>query len=83
MRTMDGDDAPPEARVNTPFEGWPVNQETAAQAYESVLAHAGAFLPRRDAVDRRVVESVRSGQFTSGNGIINDPKEVGGTLIVV
>jgi pectate lyase len=66
------------ARVNTPFEGWPVCQQTAPDAFESVLAKAGATLPRRDAVDKRVTEMVRTGKVTTGNGIINDPKEVGG-----
>ncbi len=66
------------ARVNTPFEGWPVNQETALEAYESVLAKAGATLPRRDAVDVRVTKTVRTGEFLTENGIVNDPKEVGG-----
>jgi pectate lyase len=66
------------ARVNTPFEGWPVAQQTAGQAFESVLAKAGATLPRRDAVDARVIEMVRTGKPTAGNGIISDPEEVGG-----
>ncbi len=65
------------ARVNTPFEGWPVNQETALEAFESVLAKAGATLPRRDAVDVRVTNMVRTGEV-KGNGIVNDPVEVGG-----
>lgn len=66
------------ARVNSPFEGWPVNQQTALQAFEEVLAKAGATLPRRDAVDVRVVEMVRTGKVTFGNGIISDPEQVGG-----
>jgi pectate lyase len=66
------------ARVNTPFEGWPVNQQTALEAYEAVLAKAGATLPRRDAVDRRVTESVRTGKMLTTDGIVKDPKEVGG-----
>jgi pectate lyase len=66
------------ARVNTPFEGWPVNQETAMDAFKSVLAKAGATLPRRDAVDLRVTQMVRTGKVMSGSGIVNDPKEVGG-----
>lgn len=66
------------ARVNTPFEGWPVAQQTAQDAYESVLAKVGATLPRRDAVDTRVIAMVRSGKVGSGDGIIRDPKEVGG-----
>jgi pectate lyase len=66
------------ARVHTPFEGWPVNQQTALEAFESVLAKAGATLPRRDAVDIRIAQMVRSGQVITGKGIVNDPKEVGG-----
>jgi len=65
------------ARVNTPFEGWPVAQQSAADAYQAVLAKAGATLPRRDAVDRRVIEMVRTGKVSTTTGIINDPKEVG------
>ena len=66
------------ARVNTPFEAWPIHQQTALAAYDAVLAQAGATLPRRDAVDRRVIEIVRSGKPTVRDGIINDPKEVSG-----
>ncbi len=66
------------ARVNTPFEGWPVPQQTALEAYETVLAKAGATLPKRDAVDARVIESVRTGKVAGEDGIIKDPAEVGG-----
>jgi hypothetical protein len=66
------------ARINTPFEGWPVNLETAMEAFNSVLAGAGATRPRRDDVDRRVIESVRTSRFATENGIVNDPREVGG-----
>lgn len=65
------------ARVNTAFEGWPVNQQSAQEAYEAVLAKCGATLPKRDSVDQRVVGIVRSGE-PEGDGIINDPAEVGG-----
>ncbi|WP_163223376.1 polysaccharide lyase [Bacteroides sp. 214] len=67
------------ARVNTPFEGWPVSpHHTAQEAFEAVLAKAGATLPKRDAVDTRVVEMVRSGKTTTATGIIKDISEVGG-----
>jgi pectate lyase len=66
------------ARVNTPFEGWPVRQQTAEEAFPTVLAKAGATRPRRDAVDIRVTEMVRTGKVSGGNGTINDPQEVGG-----
>lgn len=48
------------------------------EAFQSVLAKAGATRPRRDAVDARVTEAVRTGKVSIGNGIINDPAEVGG-----
>ena len=66
------------ARVNTPFEAWPVHQQSAEEAYETVLKKAGATLPRRDPVDARVAEMVRTGKPTSGDGIIKTPEEVGG-----
>jgi hypothetical protein len=54
--------------------------QTAAEAYESVLAGAGATLPRRDVVDRRIIEEVRTGTVADGSkrGIISDVKQVGG-----
>ncbi len=78
MKDSDRGAASPLARVRTSFEGWPVAQQTAEEAYASVLAKAGATLPRRDAVDRRVVESVRTGNFLTENGIVEDPDQVGG-----
>ncbi len=67
------------ARVNTPFEGWPVSpHQTAYDAFETVLAKAGATLPKRDAVDARVTEMVRTGKTVTATGIIKDISEVGG-----
>ena len=67
------------ARVNTPFEGWPVSpHQTAEAAYQSVLKHVGATLPKRDAVDKRVTEMVLSGKPMTETGIITDISEVGG-----
>jgi len=67
------------ARVNTPFEGWPVApHHTAGVVYESVLAKAGATLPKRDAVDTRVSKMVRTGKPMTETGIIKDVSEVGG-----
>jgi pectate lyase len=66
------------ARVLTPFEGWPVNQQTAQQAYPEVLATAGATLPKRDAIDQRVIETVRTGKGITEDAIVSDPEQVGG-----
>lgn len=74
-----GTDAEKLARVNTPFEGWPVSpHQTADAVFESVLAKAGATLPRRDAVDTRVTAMVRSGKPLTQTGIIKAITEVGG-----
>jgi hypothetical protein len=67
------------ARVNTPFEGWPVApHQPAATVLEFVLAKAGATLPKRDAVDTRVASMVRTGKPVTATGIIKDASEVGG-----
>jgi pectate lyase len=57
-----------------PFQALPVRTQSAKEAYEMVLSAAGASLPVRDAVDKRIVEQVRKGT----GKIINSQKEVGG-----
>jgi len=78
MKSMGRDLASDLSRVNTPFEAWPVKLQTALDAFSTVLSQAGATLPRRDAVDRRVTEMVRTGKVGTENGIVKDPREVGG-----
>jgi hypothetical protein len=51
-----------------------VKTDDAITTYERVLAEAGAMLPKRDAVDTRVVSEVRNGT----GKIINDEQQVGG-----
>jgi hypothetical protein len=50
-------------RSNKPFPMAPVNVMPTQDAYSYVLANAGATLPKRDAVDTRVVEQVRTGEI--------------------
>lgn len=55
------------ARLRSP-EPYPhayLEVQPAQEAYETVLAQAGATLPRRDAVDQRIIETVRTGQPTA------------------
>jgi hypothetical protein len=57
--------------------------QTAREAYEAVLEHAGASLVR-DAVDRRIVGETRAGAYTytgsrgGENGLIDSQEDVGG-----
>src|ERR1041385_2574276 len=48
-------------RVNEPFKHAPLEIQSAKDAYEYVLANAGATLPRRDSVDERIIKEVRTG----------------------
>jgi pectate lyase len=81
---IDGDDDPkvilPKVRVEKPFPMAELPLQSASEAYDAVLAHVGATLPKRDAVDRRIIDQVRNGTATAGakQGIITDVKQVGG-----
>ncbi len=72
-------------RMNEPFNVVPLEtQHTAEEAYESVLAEAGASYPRRDPVDRRIIQETATGTATYGGaygaerGIIDTQETVGG-----
>jgi len=54
-----------QVRVDEPFSMPTVRIETGQAAFHSVLDDAGATLPRRDAVDERVIHSVRTGEVWS------------------
>jgi hypothetical protein len=55
-------------RTNAPFPHAPLPIQPAARAYETVLANAGATLPKRDAVDERIIKTVRTGKVSAQAG---------------
>jgi hypothetical protein len=55
----------PNIRTNAPHPHAPFPQQAARDAFASVLANAGATLPRRDAVDERIIRTVRTGEVTA------------------
>ena len=61
-----------------PFPAPAIDQQSAQEAYKLVLANAGDTLPRRDAVDNRIIEEVRTGKVTYKKGIITNITQVGG-----
>lgn len=80
----DGEATEKTLRVDRPFVVAPVTTQSAEGAYGLVLAQAGASLVR-DAVDRRVIEEIRTGTAKfgatyqgGGKGIIDSQREVGG-----
>lgn len=56
------------------FPAAPVATDAAKEAYRKVIESCGAVLPARDAVDERIVRSVRAGK----GGTIDSQKQVGG-----
>jgi len=65
-------------RAQRPFEVAPVATAPAEAIVEPVLQGAGATLPRRDAVDQRIVSEVRGGKTTYGDGVVRSQNDVGG-----
>jgi hypothetical protein len=70
-----------EIRTRIPFIVEKVNYQDAETAFDLVLHSAGATIPKRDTVDKRIVTEVRLGeaQFGAGkHGIIDSQQQVGG-----
>ncbi|GAB3821973.1 pectate lyase [Pontibacter rugosus] len=73
-------DNPDSALVANAFDYAAVTAQPAKDALELVLANAGASY-KRDKVDERIVQEVRSGNPTGGknkNGIIDSQSDIGG-----
>ena len=68
----------PEFRLAKPWPAKAIAEQSAEEAYNTVLAAVGCSLPKRDSVDARIIEEVRNGISTYGNGIITSPNDVGG-----
>ena len=66
--------AKPGNRADSPFPVSAVATDSAEKAFERVLVEAGATLPARDAVDKRVISEVREGK----GRIIDSQEDVGG-----
>ena len=81
-------------RLMEPWPAMPIHEQSAEEAYRDVLRDAGATLPKRDVIDRRIVEETRRGEAThegtgykeshpeidasKPSGIIDSPGDVGG-----
>ena len=66
-------------RMGAPWDAMPINQQTPDAAYRAVLEHVGCSKPKRDSIDRRIIQEARNGTATMGrNGIITKPSDVGG-----
>jgi pectate lyase len=61
-------------KMSVPFDTGPIATDTALIAYQRILNHAGASLPKRDTVDSRVVSHV----LTNAGAVIDSQNQVGG-----
>jgi len=71
---------PDSVRSAQPFSVVSIKEQSAQEAYNLVLAEAGASY-KRDAVDARMVAGVKTGNANAGknqNGLIDSQQEVGG-----
>jgi hypothetical protein len=82
--TSDGTASESTLRVNRPYTVAPVKTQSAEEAFELVLAHAGAS-KLRDSVDSRIINEIRGGTAKygaswdgGGKGIIDSQADVGG-----
>ncbi len=73
-------------KLDKPWPSLSINQQTALEAYHSVLDNVGAILPKRDAVDSRIIEETRGGFATYEGGSyekenrIADPSKICGII---
>lgn len=51
-------------KLEKPWESLVINQQKAEEAYKLVLENAGATLPKRDAVDLRIINETKTGTAT-------------------
>jgi hypothetical protein len=56
-------------KVNEPLPMPKITMVSATEAYGYVVKNAGALLPKRDAVDVRIAEQVRTGKITYKEGV--------------
>jgi hypothetical protein len=72
------------SKVDQPFQFEKVTTQSSGDAYPLVLANAGAVLPKRDAIDTRIINEVKTGtcnyggRFGEKSGIIDTQRTVGG-----
>lgn len=64
--------------VDKPADVAPVKTDDAHDLPKIILPTVGAFLPKRDPVDTRIVDEVRSDKPAFNKGVVKDPSQVGG-----
>ncbi len=63
-------------KLEEPWQSMPINQQTAKEAYNSVLEKAGATLPKRDPIDIRIINETKGGYATYEGSTYKQNKSV-------
>ncbi len=86
VQTQNNSIAHKRLKLDKPWASMPINQQTALEAYNSVLDNVGAILPKRDAVDTRIIKETRGG-FATYEGVgykeeskVADPSKICGII---
>lgn len=69
-------------KLEEPWPSMTINQQTAEEAYHLVLENAGALLPKRDAIDSRIIKEVRGGFATYESVSYKKTHKVADTTVV-
>ena len=76
VQVRGGDEFVELIKLEQPWPAIKINQQTAEEAYASVLENAGAILPKRDAIDTRIVDETRKGYATYEGETYKQKKKV-------
>ena len=76
VQPQHGDSHIPTLKLSEPFDSVPINEQTAEETYPSVLHDVGASLPKRDAVDTRIVDETRNGYATYEGATYKEKRSV-------
>jgi hypothetical protein len=63
-------------RVDQPWASMPINQHSAKEAFDLVVAKAGASLPKRDNIDTRILKEAKEGYATYEGSSYKQTKKV-------
>lgn len=94
VQVSGGDDHISVLKRQKPWEAMPIREHSATEAYHAVLQNVGATLPKRDAIDNRIIKEASDGTATyegessrmsekrktsnTPTGIIDSQNDVGG-----
>jgi pectate lyase len=63
-------------KLDQPWPAMAIKQQTAEEAYTSVLKNAGATLPKRDPIDTRIIDETKGGYATFEGSTYEQKKSV-------